>query len=129
MDGSVANRIDAPTAEQAVLGRLLLEPSALGKLGDLLQEHFFDDKRHRLIYRAMEAHSARGECFDVVTLAEQLERTSGPGGRLLGGYLVELASTTPSAANLAAYAEIVREHAERRHLAEIARRLQVAAVE
>ena len=64
---------------------------------------------HRIIFEAAAAVSEQGKPIDVVTLSEHLERH----GQLddAGGlaYLGTLARDTPSAANIRAYAEIVRE--------------------
>ena len=39
-------------AEQAVIGGLMLAPDALNQLGDLISEHDFYRRDHRLIFRA-----------------------------------------------------------------------------
>ena len=103
-------------AEQAVLGGLMLAPDSLDRVGDLLVEGDFYRRDHRLIYRAIRELSEKNRPFDAVTLGEWFEANSLSeqiGGT---GYLIELASTTPSAANIRAYAEIVREKAVLRQL-------------
>ena len=105
-------------AEQAVLGGLMLAPDSLDRVGDFLTEHDFYRRDHRLIYRAIRDLSDKNKPFDAVTLGEWFEANSLSeqiGGT---GYLIELASTTPSAANIKAYAEIVREKAVLRQLIE-----------
>ncbi|GAB2654201.1 replicative DNA helicase [Arenimonas aestuarii] len=105
-------------AEQAVLGGLMLAPDSLDRVGDFLTEHDFYRRDHRLIYRAIRDLSEKNKPFDAVTLGEWFESNSLSeqiGGT---GYLIELASTTPSAANIRAYAEIVREKAVLRQLIE-----------
>ena len=105
-------------AEQAVIGGLMLSPDSLDRVGDLLTENDFYRRDHRLIYRAIRELSDRNRPFDAVTLGEWFE-TNGLGEQIGGtGYLVELATTTPSAANIKAYAEIVREKAVLRQLIE-----------
>jgi replicative DNA helicase len=57
--------------------------------------------------------------IDAVTVGEFLEKR-GLGEQVSGGaYLIELASTTPSAANIAAYAQIVADKAQLRRVIEI----------
>src|SRR3546814_17218173 len=57
--------------------------------------------------------------YDAVTLGEWFE-SQGLAEQVAGGaYLVELASTTPPAANIAAYAEIVRDKAVLRQLIDV----------
>ena len=61
----------------------------------------------------------RNRPFDAVTLGEWFE-SQGRAEEVAGGaYLVELASTTPSAANIRAYAEIVRDKAVMRQLIDV----------
>ena len=105
-------------AEQAVIGGLMLAPESLDRVGDFLTEHDFYRRDHRLIYRAIRELSEKNKPFDAVTLGEWFEANNLSeqiGGT---GYLVELASSTPSAANIRAYAEIVREKAVLRQLIE-----------
>lgn len=105
-------------AEQAVLGGLMLAPDSLDRVGDFLTENDFYRRDHRLVFRAIRELSDKNKPFDAVTLGEWFESNSLSeqiGGT---GYLIELASTTPSAANIRAYAEIVREKAVLRQLIE-----------
>ncbi len=105
-------------AEQAVIGGLMLAPESLDRVGDFLTEHDFYRRDHRLIYRAIRELSEKNKPFDAVTLGEWFE-AHGLVDQIGGsGYLIELASTTPSAANIRAYAEIVREKAVLRQLIE-----------
>src|SRR5207344_1883144 len=106
-------------AEQAVIGGLMLAPESLDRVGDFLTEHDFYRRDHRLIYRAIRELSEKNKPFDAVTLGEWFE--SNNLSEQIGGtgYLIELASTTPSAANIRAYAEIVREKSVLRQLIEV----------
>lgn len=106
-------------AEQAVLGGLMLSPAALDRIADILTEADFYRRDHRLIYSAICRLSLEGSPVDAVTLGEALE-SEGLSEQIGGtGYLIELASTTPSAANIRAYAEIVRDKAMLRRLIEV----------
>jgi replicative DNA helicase len=116
-------------AEQAVLGGLMLAPEALARIADWLHEKDFFDRRHRLIYRAIVALDERGEPCDAVTMGDWFE---GQGlAEYAGGasYLIELANGTPSAANITAYAEIVREKARLRAANDIGSALARSALE
>ncbi|MEY2151123.1 replicative DNA helicase [Rhodanobacter sp. 115] len=103
-------------AEQAVLGGLMLAPDALDKVADRLGEDDFYRRDHRLIWRAINELANKGMPCDAVTLGDWFEANGL--GELMGGasYLIELANSTPSAANIAAYAEIVREKSVLRQL-------------
>jgi replicative DNA helicase len=105
-------------AEQAVIGGLMLAPEAIDRVGDLLTESDFYRRDHRLIYRGIRELSEKNKPFDAVTLGEWFE-VNGLSEQIGGpSYLIELASNTPSAANIRAYAEIVREKAVLRQLIE-----------
>ncbi len=103
-------------AEQSVLGGLMLEEAAWDKIADVLTAEDFYRHDHRLIFQAISELVANQQPVDVVTVSEHLESQ----GRLeeAGGlaYLGALAKNTPSAANIHAYAEIVREKAVLRAL-------------
>ncbi|TLY61469.1 MAG: replicative DNA helicase [Gammaproteobacteria bacterium] len=119
--GSVAV-VDAPTpphsveAEQAVLGGLLIDPSAWDNVADAVRQEDFYRPDHQLIFEAIGALAGNGKPCDVVTVSEQLERS----GKLesAGGlaYLSSVARDTPTAANVRAYADIVRERSLFRQL-------------
>jgi len=106
-------------AEQAVLGGLLLDNEAWDRIADRIEEGDFYRADHRRIFAAVRELSDEGRPFDVVTVSERLEAR----GELeqAGGlaYLGELAHNTPSAANIAAYAEIVRERSVLRGLVRV----------
>jgi replicative DNA helicase len=103
-------------AEQAVLGGLMLDNTAWDQIADIITEDDFYRRDHRLIFRAIEALSNEGNPCDAVTLSEWLEKHNeldNAGGL---SYLGNLAKNTPTAANIKAYAEIVRERSVLRQL-------------
>jgi replicative DNA helicase len=106
-------------AEQSVLGGLLLDNNALERILDLIGEHDFYRADHRLIWQRILRLIDEGKPADVVTVAESLENRNELDQ--VGGlaYLAGLAQNTPSAANIRRYAEIVRERAVFRRLAEV----------
>ncbi len=114
--------VDAPVpphsveAEQAVIGGLLLDASAWDNVADVLKHEDFYRADHQLIFEAIGALAANNKPCDVVTVSEQLERNSKleEAGGL--AYLSSVARDTPSAANVRAYAEIVRERSLLRQL-------------
>jgi hypothetical protein len=103
-------------AEQAVIGGLLLDNTALSDVREVLRSSDFYRADHQRIYRGIVALSDAGSPFDAVTLAEHLDRM-GELDRVGGiGYLGTVAEHTPSAANVGHYAAIVKDRAERRRL-------------
>ena len=103
-------------AEQAVLGGLMLSAEAWDKVADRINEHDFYRRDHALIFRAIGELSNKGMPADAVTLGEWFDAQGI--AELVGGsrYILELANTTPSAANIVSYADIVREKSVLRQL-------------
>ena len=106
-------------AEQAVLGGLLLSSRAWDSVADVITEPDFYREDHRLIFRAVAELSDGGKPCDAVTVSEWFE-SHGLVEQVDGGaYISQLASNTPSAANVRAYAEIVREKSILRQLIDV----------
>jgi replicative DNA helicase len=103
-------------AEQSVLGGLMLDNEAWLQVSERITEGDFYRRDHNEIFRAVEALANQGKPYDVVTLAEWLQNNELL--EAVGGlqYLAELSENTPSAANIAAYADIVRERSVLRSL-------------
>jgi replicative DNA helicase len=103
-------------AEQSVLGGLMLDNEAWMVIGDKLSETDFYRQDHRLIFRAIAYLASQQKPLDVITLSEWLKenRSLEDAGGL--AYLATMAKDTPSAANIAAYADIVREKSILRQL-------------
>lgn len=103
-------------AEQSVLGGLMLDNQTWDSVADKVVESDFYRKDHRLIFRTIQQLADKQDPFDVITLSEALDST----GQLeeAGGlaYLGTLAKDTPSAANIVAYANIVRDKSVLRQL-------------
>ncbi len=103
-------------AEQAVIGGLLLDNRAWEQIADKLVDEDFYRFDHRLLFSAIRELESRNEPFDAVTLSQCLEKNGQleQAGGLL--YLGRLAKDTPSASNILAYANIVREKSVLRQL-------------
>jgi len=105
--------------EQAVLGGLLLSPRAFDQVADIVTEPDFYREDHRLIFRAIAELNNRGRPCDAVTVTEWFQSHGLVDQVDGGGYISQLASNTPSAANVRAYAEIVRERSILRQLVDV----------
>jgi len=128
-DDAVRTPPHSVEAEQAVLGGLMLDANAWDAVADIVSAGDFYRRDHRLIFEAIaEVAEIRGAC-DAVTISEHLERK----GRLeeVGGlaYLGTIARDTPSAANVRAYAEIIRERSVLRQLATAGSEIAAAAID
>jgi len=107
-------------AEQSVLGGLMLDNRAFEDVAERIQAQDFYRHQNRLIYSVIEKLSDEEKPFDLLTLSDELadqEELENCGGL---AYLTELVESTPSAANITAYADIVKEKSLLRRLAEAA---------
>ena len=103
-------------AEQSLLGGLMLDNAAWDKVADLVIASDFYRKDHRLIFTGISELAEASNPCDVVTLSEFLDNRDeleGAGGL---EYLALLSNETPGAANVRAYAKILRERSTLRSL-------------
>ena len=103
-------------AEQAVLGSLMMDNRTWDSVADLIIESDFYRPNHRLIFRMIEKLANEQMPFDLVTLSEELKKARELDK--IGGipYLNLLTENTPTAANIVAYANIVKDRAVLRQL-------------
>lgn len=106
-------------AERSVLGGLMLDQRAWDQVADAVEAADFYRADHRLIFSAIASLIEQGEPPDAITVGESLARQDQL--EAAGGidYLAQLVEETLSAANIAAYARIVRERSMLRQLIEI----------
>ncbi|MGF3105505.1 replicative DNA helicase [Rossellomorea sp. DUT-2] len=103
-------------AEQAVLGAIFLEPSALTTTSEILIPEDFYRHSHQKIYNVMLNLGDGGKAVDLITVTEALaaaKELEDVGGV---AYLSELAASVPTAANIEYYAKIVEEKSLLRRL-------------
>ncbi len=103
-------------AEQSLLGGLMLDNAAWDKVADVVIASDFYRKDHRLIFTGISELAEASNPCDVVTLSEFLDNRDeleGAGGL---EYLALLSNETPGAANVRAYAKILRERSTLRSL-------------
>ncbi|MAD88676.1 MAG: replicative DNA helicase [Pseudoalteromonas sp.] len=113
-------------AEQSVLGGLMLDNQAFDRVAELVVSHDFYTRTHKLIFEAMERLVEQSQPIDLITISESLEKNNQLS--TIGGfaYLAEIAKNTPSAANIDAYASIVRERAVVREMIGVANEIAEA---
>lgn len=107
-------------AEQSVLGGLMLDNDRWDDVAERVAPNDFYTRPHRHIFTEMQRLQEMGKPIDLITLSESLENQGQLDG--VGGfaYLAELSKNTPSAANISAYADIVRERAVVRDMISVA---------
>lgn len=94
-------------SEQAVLGAIMLDNEAFDRIVHLVGERDFTLPEHRSIFRAISRMLATQRQADAITIFEFLS-AHGSKIRQPLQYLNEIVQSTPSAANVVRYAEIVR---------------------
>ncbi len=111
------------SAEQSVLGGMLLSKDAIADVVEVLRATDFYRPAHQAVYDCALDLYGRGEPADAITVSAELERR-GELGRVGGApYLHTLIATVPTAANAGYYAEIVAEKAVLRRLVEAGTRI------
>lgn len=110
-------------AEEALLGALLINPEAYFEVAQILKAEDFFLLRHRWIWEAIARLHEQRRPVDVLTVAEELNRS----GHLadVGGpaYLTALTAKVPSSLHAETYARLVEEAAVRRRMLDAAERI------
>lgn len=106
----------AREAEKAVLGGLMLETERFDSVILKISDKDFHGKDHQLIFESMGDLINENKPLDPLTVSEKLDSKNLL--NKIGGkdYLISLATETPTAANLEAYAEIIRQRSVARQL-------------
>jgi replicative DNA helicase len=113
-------------AEQSVLGALLLDNNSLDMVAALLREVDFYRSEHAIIYQAISKLVNDNKPADVLTVHEEL-KTYGIAENFGITYLNQLASNTPSSANIRGYAQIISDRSILRRLIQTADSIANAA--
>ena len=113
-------------AEQSVLGGLLLDNETYDRVSEKVVAQDFYTRGHRIIFETIGALIELGDPVDLITITQELEKENkldDAGGFV---YIAEMIKNTPSAANIVAYAEIVRERAVTREMISVANEIAEA---
>ena len=112
-------------AERGILGLLLVNNDALFDIADIVQPQDFYRPAHQMVYQAMMSMSEERIPYDPVTIIEYL----GPKGELAGGavFLFNLVQASVVGSSAVHYAQIIRDKAVLRRLAEAGIRINQAA--
>lgn len=109
-------------AEQSVLGAVLLEPSCLATVAEILpRAEYFYAVNNQMIYGAMLEMFTLGLPVDFVTVLEKLKENEEFDEATGKVYLTQLAQLVPSLSNVSVYANIVRDRYDVRVLMQAAR--------
>lgn len=103
-------------AEESILGGILLDPEAIGRVADILPANAFYISHHKEIYKAALALHSQDKPTDLMSVTtwlydhELLEKVGGQ------SKLAQLVERTVSAVNIDRYAQLVWEKYQRRQL-------------
>ena len=107
-------------AEQGVIGSMILDPTSINDVADVIQPEDLYRDAHQIIARVVLDLWADGKAVDALTVHDEFQRR----GQLkqAGGeeYIAECVMSVPHSANARYYAQIVRQKAVARHLVETA---------
>jgi len=112
--GAIAHRATAHDleVEEHLLGAMLLNSDAISVALETCRPEDFSVPTLGALFAAIARLSARGEPVDVVTVTDELRRTSDPDLVFDPSDLISMQGSTPSSSNAAQYAEIVAAHAQ-----------------
>lgn len=113
-------------AEEAVIGSLLIDGTAIYKIATFLQQPDFYSERNQWVYGACLSLYQRNEAINQITVAQELnrrEKLEACGG---AAYLSHLVSIVPTPLHIEHYAQIVYRLSVMRHLITAAD--QIAAI-
>jgi len=103
-------------AEQSLLGSVLIDPSSINQIADIISSEDFYLEEHKQIYLAMHALFLTSNQIDIVTLIDELVKKgvySKSGGE---DYIKIIAQTVPNSLNVKDYAKIVKDKSILRQL-------------
>ena len=116
-------------AEEAVIGSLLIDGTAIYKITGFLQQSDFYHEQNQWLYGACVALYERGEAINQITLAQELDRQ----GKLeaCGGaaYLSHLIANCPTSLDIETYSQIVNRLAVHRRLIDAGRQIEAIGYE
>lgn len=96
-------------AEQSVLGSILIDPECFNVIAGILKSEDFYIDSHVQIYLAMQDLYLQNRSIDVVTLIDTLVHRGVYDEKTSQSYIKLIADVVPSAANVADYAQIVKD--------------------
>ena len=129
MDATLNDKVPPHSidAEQAVLGALLIDWSAMSDIVSKLKADRFYSLQNQVIYEAMQKLFSKNTKGDTIALINELNvenKLEQAGG---AAYIASLTDTVPSAANIDYYTDMVLDRAARRDLIKISSELKASS--
>ncbi len=116
---SIENTEQVRELERAILGGLMLETERYDAVSEIIESTDFEGQDHQNIFQSMGELVNSNKPLDPLTVSDRLDSKNlltRAGGK---NYLIDLASASPSAANLEAYASMIRQKSISRKLMKI----------
>ena len=107
-------------AEQAVLGSMLIDPRCVSEVIDKLRTDDFYIRQNKEIYETIYSMFNFSLTIDPVTVLENMKQNGYYDENQSRGYILQLMDTTPTAANVGEYIEIIKDKTLLRRVAEAA---------
>ena len=119
----------AAEAEQAVIGSMLIDPSCIPDIIEMLRPEDFYTEENRRIFETIFSMFTNSQRIDAVTVLNELKLNGiydEAGGR---AYLAQVMEITPTAAGVREYAQIIRDKSMLREIAAAASDIETMAYE
>ena len=107
-------------AEQAVLGSILIDPRCVSEVIDKLRADDFYIRQNKEIYETIYTMFNYSLTIDPVTVLENMRKNGYYDENQSRGYILQLMDTTPTAANVGDYIDILKDKTLLRQVAEAA---------
>ena len=113
------------SAEQSVIGSMILDPETVITVAEILEAEDFYDKRYGLIFSAITGLEKEGKPIDIITIENRIKEMDQPLGAIETDVLRELVIAVPTSVNVAHHAEIVYKNSLLRKLIKVAEKISL----
>lgn len=114
------------SAEQSVIGSMILDPTTVVTASEILEADDFYDKRYGIIFSAITALEREGKAIDIIIIENKIKEMGQPLGTIDIGILRELNDAVPTSVNIAYYAEIVYKNSLLRRLIRVTEEISLS---
>ena len=114
------------SAEQSVIGSMILDPATVVTASEILEADDFYDKRYGIIFSAITALEREGKAIDIIIIENKIKEMGQPLGAIDIGILRELNDAVPTSVNIAYYAEIVYKNSLLRRLIRVTEEISLS---
>ena len=113
------------SAEQSVIGSMILDPETVITVAEILEAEVFYDKRYGLIFSAITGLEKEGKPIDIIAIENRIKEMDQPLGAIETDVLGELVMAVSTSVNVAHHAEIVYKNSLLRKLIKVAEKISL----